>query len=224
MNDNAPLQGYPALGWVDQYHITKADGSPLDPNGIYFVLRLDTDPHARVAMKRYAAAIQSENPMLAHDLRSLIARLENGETPEGAKVQEIQGELLREEEIRQAMAKVDGLLKQIRETKAADETAAEAQPRRINIYTCDVCNMPIVTRDVDEGVTPMFLSCKVTRGCPGKMVSAMYRVPQGLLPDYEWYKPTSLDGLEPSTREHVERGGLLLRPVGATRGPWEHRG
>ncbi len=222
MNDNAPIKDYPALGLIDKYHITHADGTPVDPNAIYFVLRLDTDPHARVAMKRYATGVLAENPMLAHDLRSLIAKLEAGETPAGEEVKAVQSELLSEQAVRQTMAKVEGILEQMRGARAVEDKAALADPRRINVYICEVCHKPIVTKDVDEGVTPMFLSCKVTPGCPGKMVSGMYRVPQGLLPDYEWYKPSSLEGLEPSTREHVERGGLLLRPVGAATGPWEH--
>jgi len=34
--------------------LKKADGSPVDPNAMYFVLRIDTDPHARIALRAYA--------------------------------------------------------------------------------------------------------------------------------------------------------------------------
>lgn len=37
-----------------KYLVTKADGSPVDPKADYFVLRLDTDPAARLAAYCYA--------------------------------------------------------------------------------------------------------------------------------------------------------------------------
>jgi hypothetical protein len=37
-----------------KYHVEKADGTPCDPNAQYFVLRIDKDPHARVAVQAYA--------------------------------------------------------------------------------------------------------------------------------------------------------------------------
>ena len=48
-----------------KYIITKANGEPTDTNAQYFVLRLDTDEHARVAMKAYADSVKNENPKLA---------------------------------------------------------------------------------------------------------------------------------------------------------------
>ncbi len=222
MNDTAPVKGYPALGLVGKYKITKVDGTLVDPQAIYFVLRLDTDPHARIAMERYAMSIQQENPQLAHDLRSLITKLENGESPETGQISQIKSEMFLDDEARQTYRQLNEILAEMKQRDIEDENLLEHGQNRINVYTCDVCHKPIITKDVDEGVTPMFLSCWATAGCPGKMISAMYRVSQGLLPDYEWYKPASLEGMEAYTRDHVEHGGLLLRPVGSIAGPWEH--
>jgi hypothetical protein len=83
-----------------------------------------------------------------------------------------------------------------------------------NIYTCDACFGHIVTVDLVEGVTPFMISCRATEGCKGTMQSSMYRVfDQRMKPSHEWYKPdaTELETLKPGTREHVEKGGLLIR-------------
>ena len=53
-----------------KYHIEKADGSPIDPNAEYFVLRIDKDPAARFAIRAYARFINNENPKFADDLRN----------------------------------------------------------------------------------------------------------------------------------------------------------
>jgi nitrogen fixation protein FixH len=56
-----------------RYHITKANGDPVDDNALYFVLRLDKrDPHgdaARKAFITYAEEIDHYNPNLAADIR-----------------------------------------------------------------------------------------------------------------------------------------------------------
>lgn len=59
-------------GWKDKYRIYKADGRPVDPEAIYFPLRLDTDPRARAAAKLYADLTEQINPELAEDLREKI--------------------------------------------------------------------------------------------------------------------------------------------------------
>lgn len=83
-----------------------------------------------------------------------------------------------------------------------------------NIYTCRKCRGHIVTRDADEGVTPFMIGCKATPGCDGMMHSSFYRVFDGTLAaSYEWYKPNVAQVLEPGVRRHVEKGGLVLRPV-----------
>jgi hypothetical protein len=62
-------------GLYEKYLVTKADGTPTDPNAVYFVLRLDTDKLARLAALRYAALVARQNPQLAQDLRQLIIQL-----------------------------------------------------------------------------------------------------------------------------------------------------
>lgn len=64
-------------GWYIKYHITKADGSPVDPNADYFVLRLDKDPAARKAAITYAEAC--ENLELRRDLIDRVAAYEREE-------------------------------------------------------------------------------------------------------------------------------------------------
>lgn len=61
-------------GLYGKYTIGKVDGSPVDPQADYFVLRLDTDTNARVAALTYADACEEENPELAVDLRARVKR------------------------------------------------------------------------------------------------------------------------------------------------------
>lgn len=72
-------------GLYPKYHITKADGRPVDPSATYFVLRLDgTDPHAvacRAAAAQYANLIEPILPALAADLRLRLAELDPERTP-----------------------------------------------------------------------------------------------------------------------------------------------
>jgi hypothetical protein len=63
-------------GLLEKYHITKADGSEVNPNAEYFVLRLDTQcpdyEHSiasRAAASVYASRIEPSLPKLAKDLR-----------------------------------------------------------------------------------------------------------------------------------------------------------
>lgn len=91
---------------------------------------------------------------------------------------------------------------------------------KLNIYTCDNCRSHIVTRDVDEGVTPFMLPSR--EYCPNRcgaeprahiyMTSSFYRVwDQRIREDYQWYRPAPGEEIEPAVREHVARGGLILR-------------
>lgn len=41
-------------GLFRKYVIRKANGKPIDPQAMYFVLRIDTDPVARKALWEYA--------------------------------------------------------------------------------------------------------------------------------------------------------------------------
>jgi hypothetical protein len=86
---------------------------------------------------------------------------------------------------------------------------------KINRYECSSCGGELVTVDKDDGTTPYFLKCRVTKGCAGTMQSGMYLVNQTLIPTHEWYKPDTgeFDNLTLPMREHVNLGGLLLRPI-----------
>ena len=55
-----------------KYKIEKADGSPVDANAMYFVLRIDTDVHARVALRAYARSIKYTDPVFANELDEWI--------------------------------------------------------------------------------------------------------------------------------------------------------
>jgi|GEM_PF-5951228 len=59
-------------GLYGKYYIQHADGTPVDKKAAYFVLRLDTDPHARKAVERYATSIFDENPLLANSLMEWV--------------------------------------------------------------------------------------------------------------------------------------------------------
>lgn len=59
-------------GLYGKYRVAKRDGSPVDPEAEYFVLRLDKDPHAVNAALAYADSVEDENPQLAADLRSAV--------------------------------------------------------------------------------------------------------------------------------------------------------
>jgi hypothetical protein len=98
----------------------------------------------------------------------------------------------------------------------------------INGYCCDTCGRHTYIVHVDDGVTPMFLVCRVdgqepeANPCKGMGTSIMYPPPP--IPSHvvaavrwEWYEPDleELGRLDPISGEleHVERGGLLLRPL-----------
>lgn len=103
---------------------------------------------------------------------------------------------------------------------------------RLNAYYCDACKGYVVTEDVDEGVTPMFLACRVlgeptapSNTCKGRSVSMMYpeqpwpsHAPEPI-PTWEWYAPDADEHLtlDEASLEHVVKGGLLLRPKGGSR-------
>lgn len=98
-----------------------------------------------------------------------------------------------------------------------------------NAYYCDSCGGYIVTEDIDEGVTPMFLACRVlgdpsdpANTCKGQSRSMMYPkrpwpekdgngTPIPTEPAWEWFRPENLNGLTSGMCDHVKRGGLILR-------------
>lgn len=55
-------------GHYGKYIIEKVDGSPVDSEADYFVLRIDTDKNARIALSAYAEAVKESNPKLSEDL------------------------------------------------------------------------------------------------------------------------------------------------------------
>lgn len=66
-----------ARGVYGKYVISKADGSAVDPEACYFVLRLDVDPAARAAMRAYADAVRDDNEEMADDIEACLDELEN---------------------------------------------------------------------------------------------------------------------------------------------------
>jgi hypothetical protein len=87
-----------------------------------------------------------------------------------------------------------------------------------NIYMCPTCGRGVVTVDVDDGTTPFAIPCDAP-SCGGTATSFFYRAPQemldGVQPAFEWYRPSAVElaGKSAGTKDHVERGGLLMRPL-----------
>lgn len=101
----------------------------------------------------------------------------------------------------------------------APETADQGKfVGKRNAYACPVCGGLTVTIDVDAGVTPSNLACRAAGDvdlCTGVARSMWYRV-DGLPigePQWEWYRPTERQTrrLDSYQRQHVARGGLMLR-------------
>jgi GT2 family glycosyltransferase len=96
-----------------------------------------------------------------------------------------------------------------------------APPNRINVYTCSKCGGYTVTIDIHEGVTPFMLCCRASGregDCRGMAESSLY--PSGEKPSWipdpawEWFKPVGPEyrKLNRAMREHVDKGGLDIRP------------
>lgn len=87
-----------------------------------------------------------------------------------------------------------------------------------NIYKCDDGHLT-VTIDRDDGVTPFMTACPKD-GCSLMARSHMYHEQcQVFEPSHEWYRPNAIqmaDEARPGVIDHVERGGLLLRRIGAS--------
>lgn len=65
-------------GWYSKYKIEKTDGSKIDRDACYFVLRLDTDEHARTVMKTYAKLVGGQ---LGEDIKGCVEDIEWLEKP-----------------------------------------------------------------------------------------------------------------------------------------------
>lgn len=113
--------------------------------------------------------------------------------------------------------------------KVADQAAAHysgekgfENKNRINLYRCRG-GCATVTIDREPGVTPFTTECPVCKRMKRKIgtgfyetseaVSHCYRVSQNHTPTHEWYRPDSIMGLSDWEKEHVLKGGLLLRPI-----------
>jgi hypothetical protein len=59
-----------------KYNVTKNDGSSVDKNAQYFVLRIDTDPAARKAVLRYSSYISEVDPEFANELFNWVMEYE----------------------------------------------------------------------------------------------------------------------------------------------------
>lgn len=81
-------------GFYGKYIIKKADGTDINENADYFVLRLDKDRHARKAALAYADSIIDENPVLAKDLSTKISGYNN--TPDKKYYYDEEYDLIRE--------------------------------------------------------------------------------------------------------------------------------
>jgi len=94
---------------------------------------------------------------------------------------------------------------------------SEHNPRkRINQYRCQECKSIITTVDIDKGVTPFMLYCRATTGCKGMMESAFYRpLNTNATPEFEWYKPSMKYAKRKGMADHVDQGGLAIRPITA---------
>lgn len=70
--------GDPTRGLFGKFHVTRTDGT--DQPGRkhhgceYFVLDLTHDPHAILALQRYAQSCRYDYPLLARDLFEIVAR------------------------------------------------------------------------------------------------------------------------------------------------------
>lgn len=86
---------------------------------------------------------------------------------------------------------------------------------RRNRYRCQ-CGWTVTTIDRAHGVTPFMIRCEQC----GKFTaySSFYRLPPKDREEatQEWIKPNpeQMPLLGPAVLDHVERGGLILRPIG----------
>lgn len=60
-------------GLYKKYHVTYSDGTPLPEGSVAFVMLVDKDPAARVAVEAYAGATRNEE--LARDLYQILSAI-----------------------------------------------------------------------------------------------------------------------------------------------------
>ena len=61
-----------AKGLYNKFAVIRLDNSSEHKNCDYFVLDLDHDQHALIAIQAYANSCQDESPLLAEDLRNKL--------------------------------------------------------------------------------------------------------------------------------------------------------
>jgi hypothetical protein len=83
MGKTYPMEVAVSKGLYGKYRIEKTDGSPMDPMAMYFTLRVDTDKHARAAIRAYIESCREEQPELAGDLERLLRVVEGDQRIEG---------------------------------------------------------------------------------------------------------------------------------------------
>lgn len=71
------MSNYKHGGCDKKYIITKKSGKPIDPDADYFVLRIDKDPHALVALESYANSVKVDNMELYNDLIQKVEEYKN---------------------------------------------------------------------------------------------------------------------------------------------------
>ena len=73
-------EGFKQGGLYQKYQVARTDSKPLEPGSEFFVLRVDSDPHARVALDFYARSVNEDNPVLCDQILDGLDRLERGES------------------------------------------------------------------------------------------------------------------------------------------------
>ncbi len=68
------MSNYKRGGYEKKYIVKKTNGHPIDPKADYFVLRLDTDPHALKALETYYWSVRNDNRQLAEDLIDVLVK------------------------------------------------------------------------------------------------------------------------------------------------------
>ena len=66
-------------GLYGKYVVTKADGSPTDPDAEYLVLRLDAGEHVaacRRAALTFSSWVRDANPQLADDIAAWVEKMD----------------------------------------------------------------------------------------------------------------------------------------------------
>jgi hypothetical protein len=94
---------------------------------------------------------------------------------------------------------------------------------RMNVCVCDTCDQGVLCFDLHPGTTPYTVS-HATLGdpdCGGTCYSRMYSGTDAAVakaqhggPSHEWYRPSvfELGQSSRAVRDHVQMGGLLVRP------------